>query len=138
MNSCVLMLEDSGERLARFAAALATVESNPRLIHWPSAPRMIREYPLYLPDARLICLDHDLDPLPGEPDPGDGLDVARHLAAARPQCPILIHSSNGDGANRMLGEFQLNRCSAFTILPLGSDWIEVFWRRRVRELLVPA
>lgn len=135
-QNCVLMLEDSRERLERFMPVLAEVAPELRLRHWRAAPTMIRECGPYLPCCRLICLDHDLDPLPGSAeDPGDGLDVAKYLASLRPACPILIHSSNGDGANRMLGEFQLSGCAASTILPLGEKWIEVYWRKKVAELL---
>jgi hypothetical protein len=81
----------------------------------------------------------DLDPIPTQDgqsrDAGDGLEVARHLASLRVSCPILIHSSNGDGARRMLGEFELAGCQACTVLPLGEGWIEIYWRKKVASLL---
>ncbi len=83
----------------------------------------------------LICLDHDLNPVVGEGDPGDGLDLARFLAPLRLACPVLIHSSNGDRATRMVGEFQLQDWHVETVLPLGADWIEKYWRERVVRLL---
>ena len=129
------MLEDSGERLERFAAVLAEIAPGVAWMHWRDARRMMRECGAYLGACRLICLDHDLEAAPGEGDPGDGLEVARFLAARRPACPILIHSSNGDGATRMLGEFELAGCRAHTILPLGAEWIERYWRRRVEGLM---
>ena len=46
--------------------------------------RPSREVETYLPSARLISLDHDLEPQPGEPpDLGDGMVVARALASRR-------------------------------------------------------
>jgi len=135
-QNCVLMLEDSRERLERFTRVLTEIAPEWVLRHWRAAPAMIRECGPYLPCCGLICLDHDLNPLSGSTeDPGDGLEVARHLATLRPACPILIHSSNGEGATRMLGEFQLGGWEAYTILPLGEGWIERYWRGRVVELL---
>ena len=135
MEHCVLMLEDNRERLDRFAAVLMACAPACKFLHWRNAHRMIRECPPYLASCRLICLDHDLDCVAGESDPGDGLDVARYLAPLQPSCPIVIHSSNGDRATRMLGEFQLHECRVQAILPLGPDWIENFWRQRVERLL---
>jgi len=134
VTNTILMLEDSSERLARFRAVLSNVAPQLQFLHWRNAPRMIRECPPYLHCCRLICLDHDLDPEGGE-DPGDGLAVAKFLAPLRPQCPILIHTSNADGARRMTGEFQLAGIEPRTVLPLGSDWIEHYWREQVRIAL---
>src|SRR4051794_34036997 len=132
----IVMLEDSLERLERFARVLGEIDSTLVLVHWRSAWEMIRECPAYLHCCGLICLDHDLDPVDGdERDPGDGLDVARFLAPMELPCPVLIHSSNGDRATRMLGEFQLYDRKAWTILPLGADWVERYWKKRVIELL---
>jgi len=139
MSQVVLMLEDNADRLTRFSRVLREAWPQLTLHHWRDAAEMIRECPPYLSDCVLICLDHDLDPIPTPDcfsrDAGDGLQVAKFLAAAKPTCPILIHSSNGDGARRMLGEFELACCQACTILPLGEDWIEIYWRRNVTSLL---
>ncbi|HVT81801.1 MAG TPA: cyclic-phosphate processing receiver domain-containing protein [Phycisphaerae bacterium] len=134
MPDTVLMLEDSPDRLTRFTSVLSTLAPHLHFHHWRNAHRMIRECPPYLPSCRLICLDHDLDP-EGDEDPGDGLVVAKFLAPLRPACPILIHSSNADGARRMIGEFELEEITASTILPLGSDWVERYWRNRLLALL---
>jgi hypothetical protein len=135
MAGNILMLEDNGERLEHFAAVLAEMDRGLTFVHWRDARRMIRECGAYLPSCRLICLDHDLDAVPGEGDPGDGLEVARYLAGVQPGCPVLIHSSNGDGARRMTGELELARWRVFTILPFGEGWVERYWRRKVEGLL---
>jgi len=132
----ILMLEDDSDRLARFEIVISQIDPEIRLIQWRNAHRMIREAAQYLPSCNLICLDHDLEPEPRESDPGDGLDVARFLAEQRPVCPILIHSSNGDRVRRMVGVFELVDIQSQTILPLGADWIERYWRKRVEGLLV--
>ena len=97
---------------------------------------MIREVDQYLHEARIISLDHDLYPPGGQShDPGDGLDVAKHLASLVPCCPVIIHSSNADRAHMMQGEFELGGWSCRRVLPFGSDWIEKNWCWVVREML---
>ena len=99
---------------------------------------MIEEVDVYLPSAHLISLDHDLYPEAGDTeDPGDGLEVAKHLAERKPQCPTIIHSSNADRRNMMAGEFELAGCPTTVVAPLGADWIEVDWSQAVRSLLGP-
>ncbi len=135
MDEFLLMLEDDSDRLARFGPVIARARPGLKFMHWHNAHTMIRECPPYLHSCRLISLDHDLDPEPGMGDPGDGLLMAKFLAPLRPTCPILIHTSNGDGARRMVGEFELEGIAARTILPLGADWIERFWRAKMEESL---
>ncbi len=84
----LLMLEDDHERMERFQAALQSLDSGMPLIVWRSARKMIAEVEPFLSSARLISLDHDLEPIEGETDdPGDGIDVARFLAERPPVLP---------------------------------------------------
>jgi hypothetical protein len=132
----LLMLEDNAERVERFTAALRRLEPDLPLRIWRSAWAMIREVEALLPTARLISLDHDLDPEEGDPaDPGTGWDVTRFLAARPPTCPVIIHTSNGTRATWMEGEFELGGWKYYRVPPLGDDWIERDWARRVRRLL---
>ena len=97
---------------------------------------MIREVQLLLPTAELISLDHDLDPEEGvTTDPGTGWDVAKYLAALPPVCPVIIHTSNGERGEWMMGEFDLGGWRSVRVPPLGDDWIEHDWRLIVRRLL---
>jgi len=96
---------------------------------------MIRELECYLPEARLISLDHDLEPSGEEEDPGDGLEVAKFLAQRPPCCPVIIHSSNTLRSLAMSGEFELAGWKFLRVPPLGEDWIEAFWRPTARKLL---
>ncbi len=97
---------------------------------------MIREVEPYLASARLISLDHDLEPQPGyDDDPGDGIDVARFLAEKTPVCPVIIHSSNGNRARWMLGEFELGGWNCRPVAPIGDDWIEAYWEAVVKRIL---
>ena len=96
---------------------------------------MIREIGPHLPAAQVISLDHDLEPLDAGPDPGDGLEVVKFLVAQPVVCPVIIHTSNRQGANWMAGEFELAGWQYWRVAPLGDDWVEVDWCSLVKRLL---
>jgi ADP-ribosylglycohydrolase len=97
---------------------------------------MIAECEVFFPTAVLISLDHDLNPPPGATtDPGTGLDVAKFLAACRPACPLIIHSTNADRAYSMHNELRFADWIAERVGPIGSDWIEILWLRKAREFV---
>jgi hypothetical protein len=132
----LLMLEDNADRVRRFTAALGRIDPAFPLRLWRDAWAMIREVEALLPAARLISLDHDLDPPEGDTgDPGTGWDVSQFLAALPPACPVIIHTSNGERGTWMCGEFELGGWDHHRVYPLGDDWIERDWRRLVRRLL---
>ena len=128
----VLMLEDDDERLARFWAVAERLDVE--LISWPDAHKMLAELSEHLASAALISLDHDLIPL-RDIDPGDGLDVAKHLATLSPMCPVIVHTSNGLRGDAMIGELELAGWTYHRVPPLGDDWIEADWFRVVKRLL---
>ena len=136
-NYFVLVLEDDAVRLDRFRKALNLVDSRARLMCWRDANQMVREACTYLPESRLISLDHDLyqDSQDSSGDPGDGLVVAKFLASREPQCPVIVHSSNGDRARMMIGELEFSGWSVRRVAPLGQDWVEAYWGVVVRSLL---
>src|SRR5207248_5845901 len=117
--------------------SLRAVDANLPLVVWADAWRMIQEIESFLPSAVLISLDHDLDPPESDPrhDPGDGMEVARFLAARPRVCPVIVHSSNRERSTWMMGEFELGKWKAYRVAPIGNDWIEVDWVVRVRRLL---
>lgn len=130
----VLMLEDDAERLERFRAVAARLGIE--LVVWRSAHVMIAELASHLSSAALISLDHDLEPeSEAAADPGDGLDVAKHLATLPPACPVVIHTSNGARGEMMQGEFDLAEWDHHRVPPLGDDWIEADWFAVVKRLL---
>jgi hypothetical protein len=132
----ILLLEDNPERLHRFAAALHDLDTSFELKSWRSARQMVREVAAWLPAARLISLDHDLDPWEGDvDDPGDGLEVVRFLVEQRQVCPVIIHSSNRERSDWMAGEFDLAGWRHHRVAPLGDDWIEEHWIHVARKLL---
>lgn len=132
----VLMLEDDADRIARFLAALRSIAPTLPVKVWRDANCMGREVGDYLPSARLISLDHDLEPGPGDPtDLGDGMVVARALASHRQPCPVIIHSSNRTRSDWMAGELELAGWAYRMVAPIGERWIEEYWRAVARELL---
>jgi len=52
-----------------------------------------------------------------------------------PVCPVLVHSSNTDRVYSMHNELRFAGWMVDRVGPLGTDWIETSWLRRVRELL---
>lgn len=133
----ILLLEDNDERIMAFRRVVDSLGNDVELRVWRDAPSMCRECEKHFPTAALISLDHDLSPAPGtSTDPGTGLEVAQFLGDFLPACPVLIHSSNLDRAYSMQNELRFAGWTVDRIGPLGSDWIETLWLRRVRELVV--
>jgi hypothetical protein len=131
----LLLLEDNADRLARFAAVLQIIAPELPLRAWRDAHAMIREAGPLLSSTRLISLDHDLEPEPGEPDPGDGYIVAKWLVSQPIVRPVIVHSSNSERSAWMAGEFELARWRHWRVAPLGEDWIESDWSQVVAHLL---
>lgn len=132
----ILILEDNDERIAAFQKAVAALSDSFDLKIWRDAPSMIGECETFFPTAALISLDHDLNPLPGATiDPGTGVDVARFLGDFMPVCPVVIHSSNTDRVYSMHNELRFAGWMVDRVGPLGTDWIETSWLKRVREIL---
>ncbi len=132
------MLEDSRDRIAAFEAAVAQLPEC-TLIVWRNAPDMIRDIGEQLPGTALISLDHDLVPDPGDPDPGDGLEVAEALAQHDAICPVILHTTNRDRAFSMLRELEDGGWEIQRVAPvgMGEDWIVKYWLPAVQELLQP-
>lgn len=131
----VLILEDDTARVARFRAVLAELAPGLELRVWLDAHGFVREAGPLVAAAPFVSLDHDLEPAPGAPDPGDGYQVACWLAD-RPDCPpVVIHTSNGPRAEWMAGALDLGGKRHVRVAPLGDDWIEVDWRHAARRVL---
>jgi hypothetical protein len=130
------MLEDNAERVDRFTATLKQIDPALPLRIWRSAWTMIREVGAFLPDARLISLDHDLDPEgDNRDDPGTGWDLVKYLSALPAACPVIVQTSNRERSDWMCGEFDLGGWEYYRVAPIGDDWIEQSWGRVVRRLL---
>jgi hypothetical protein len=132
----VLLLEDDADRIRRFTAALRRIDLGLSLLVWRDAHRMSREVGEHLGSARLISLDHDLEPQTGDPpDLGDGVVITKALVLHRQPCPVIIHSSNGTRSDWMAGEFDLAGWSYRRVAPIGERWIEEYWRAVAADLL---
>jgi hypothetical protein len=130
------MLEDDRDRVQRFATAVQSIDPSLELIVWHDAHRMIREVSDYFAAARLISLDHDLEPQPGSLfDPGDGVMVVKALVTHPQPCPVIIHSSNGTRSAWMAGDLELAGWSYRRVAPIGERWIEEYWRDVARTVL---
>jgi hypothetical protein len=132
----ILLLEDDADRLRRFPAVLQKIAPTREVRTWRSARRMVQEIEAYLPAARLISLDHDLEPCQEDPhDPGDGINVVKCLVVQPQPCPVIIHSSNRERSEWMAGEFELAGWTYHRVAPLGDDWIEAYWAKVARRLV---
>jgi hypothetical protein len=133
----ILILEDNDERIANFRKAVEQLGSGYELKVWRDAHSMRAECEAFFNSAALISLDHDLNAAPGTTaDPGTGLDVACFLADFLPICPVLLHSSNTDRVYSMHNELRFAGWTVDRVGPLGTNWVERSWLRRVRALLV--
>jgi Cyclic-phosphate processing Receiver domain len=133
-RTMLLMLEDNAERVGQFLTVWNRVAPRQAMQVWHTAPEMIRGLPNFLPAARLISLDHDLE-LAENNHPGDGMDVVRFLATLRPACPVIVHTNNADRGTLMMEELELAGWKRRRVYPVGDDWIEKRWIRAVHGLL---
>ena len=132
----ILILEDDDDRVRRFGKALRRERIALPVVRWRDARVMAAEAGRYLPSARLISLDHDLEPESAtSTDPGDGRMVVQALIKHRQPCPLIIHSSNGTRADWMMGDLELAGWACRRVAPIGERWIEEYWRLAVRHLL---
>jgi hypothetical protein len=132
-NGMIALLEDDAERIARFRAVVGTLRPATDVLVWRSAHAMIRDVRQHLNHTTCIALDHDLIPeSASDPDPGDGRDVARYLATLAPVCPVIIHSTNYEGAMSMKQILEDAGWTVQRVVPFGDDWIERDWREAVQ------
>ncbi len=134
--STVLILEDDEDRLRAFRSAMGSLGPAFSLHHWCNAPAMIADCPLWLPQASLISLDHDLNRVVNDGlDPGTGLDVAVFLARHKPVFPVILHTGNLGGQRWMLRELHAAGWWVEVVLPQGTDWVQRLWLRSARKLV---
>ena len=130
----LIMLEDDRDRIARFTIVLAAKQISYKYAR--TAHDFIRLYQTQTEAPTLIGLDHDLfTDNDGDPDPGDGRDVAAFLAAQLPSAPILIHSTNAVAADSMLYTLADAGWVVERIAPIGQDWIETYWLPTAMEII---
>jgi hypothetical protein len=131
----ILILEDDEDRVRGFESAVASLGHDFKVRTWRDAPTLIAEAPACFAGACLISLDHDLEPLGGEPDPGTGQDVAEFLSLHPPMCPVILHTSNFDGRLAMHNRLRAAGWTVATVLPREADWIEASWLPIAKRLV---
>ncbi|HUS36031.1 MAG TPA: ADP-ribosylglycohydrolase family protein [Verrucomicrobiae bacterium] len=130
----LLLLEDNDERVAAFSAVVREEMPKWELRIWRDAVTMMTECLECLESARLISLDHDLNPQPGTSgNPGTGLDIAKLLAGYLPFAPVIIHSTNADAAWSMHNDLRFAGWRVERVGPIGADWVEKLWLPKARE-----
>jgi len=68
-------------------------------------------------------------------DPGIGRDVGEFLATRTASCPVLIHSSNTEGAYGMQFILEGAGWSVERVVPIDDlTWIKAQWSQRVADL----
>jgi CheY-like chemotaxis protein len=127
MSGLLLVLDDDRERLRGFDGIAAQLGMVVRA--WRTAPAMLAELDRYLPDARLISLDHDLyKDAPEDADPGSGRQVAQRLTTRKPVCPVIVHSTNTDAAWGMHNVLRRSGWTVELVHHLNQPgWIEERW-----------
>ncbi len=131
----ILILEDDDHRVRGFQGAVASVGREFLVRIWHDAPTMIAESPGCFAAACLVSLDHDLQAMAGEEDPGTGLDVAEFLSLHAPVCPVILHTSNFDGRLSMHNKLRAGGWTVATVPPRETDWIQTSWLPIARRLL---
>jgi len=131
----IYILEDNEDRIRRFRAAAADIAPDVPVRLWCSAHAMIADLVDDLQHASIISLDHDLNRVGDEADPGTGYDVAKILEELIPCCPIVIHTSNGERGTWMEGALTRAGWQFDRVYPVGDDWIEKDWAPVVRRRL---
>jgi hypothetical protein len=131
----ILILEDDDDRVLGFRSAVASLGREFGVRIWSDAPTMIVECPACLAKACLISLDHDLEALDGEGDPGTGLDVAEFLSLHAPMCPVILHTSNFDGRLAMHNKLRAGGWTVATVPPREADWIQTSWLPIAKKLM---
>jgi WD40 repeat protein len=133
----LLLLEASAERAKRFQEVMRQLEPEMKVMVWQTAKDMIREIvPHHLSAAKLITLDVDLTSEADGPDSVNALDVAKFLVSQSIVRPVLIHSQKKATA-QAAAEFERADWTYSSVPHIGTDWIEVAWRRFAKRMLGP-
>lgn len=139
----IVILEDNLDRRRVMLDCLRDRLWQYEVLFFRTASDMICHLEQHLSRVLAISLDHDLEPVepqpPGSTDPGTGRDVANFLAARRPTCPVVIHSSNTFGALGMKGVLDERHWPTHVITPFDDTaWIAEAWFPTMRRAIVDA
>jgi hypothetical protein len=138
----IVMLEDDERRTMAMQDEIRKSLPGIELVKFDNATDMVAWLKDNLTWVRLFCLDHDLGPNRKrnnrEFDPGSGRDVADFLTTIKPCCPVLIHSSNIDGAHGMQFVLETAGWTVERVDPIDDlAWIKDQWSAQVEALYLP-
>ena len=140
MNPVILILDDNEDRLMAMQSLLTESYPQYQIELFDNAPDTNKWLKENLSSVVFMSLDHDLGPnreREGQVfDPGTGKDVVDYLETKKPVCPIIVHSSNYEGRNRMI--FSLDAAGWVTSYIIPHDelkWIYDTWRLEIVKLL---
>ena len=136
----IAVLDDEPDRVQVMRRQLSKRLANYEHVFFDNAPDLIEWLVRQLNNCALICLDHDLGPnriRDGQTfDPGTGRDVADYLSGCRPQCPIVIHTTNADAAPGMERVLQESGWQTIRVIPFDDlAWIRGWWIREIQAAL---
>jgi hypothetical protein len=140
MGNTITILDDEPDRIAAMVPLIQQHFPDQEVATFDNAPDMIVWLREHLNKCTLICLDHDLGPNRTRDgaffDPGIGRDVADFLAAHRPKCHVIIHTTNSMAAPGMEMTLRDAGWSCSRVVPYGNtDWIAESWIEEVQHAL---
>jgi hypothetical protein len=137
----IVILEDNLDRQAVMRACIADrfYTFDAHLIDNPLDT--IRFLESNLAETLVISLDNDMELLPGPDgrfvDPGEGLEVARFLAAREPVCPVIVHTTNLRAAEEMKRVLAAANWQTRRVIPFDDvNWITTDWFATMRRAIV--
>jgi hypothetical protein len=139
----IAILDDEPDRLAAMRPLLAERFPQFEVVTFDNAPDMIVWLHAHLSEVAVISLDHDLGPdrrRQGRKfDPGIGRDVADYLSTSRPQCPVILHTTNRDAIPGMVEVLEDTDWNVTSVVPYGDlDWVGEAWIEEVERVMRPA
>ena len=140
MNQAIVILDDSEDRLKVMQSLLAESYPEYDIILFDNAPDIIEWLKDNLASVALMSLDHDLG-LNREREgrvfnPGTGKDVVDFLETKKPVCPIIIHSSNYMGRDRMFFSLDDAGWRTSCVSPHADlEWIFDTWMPQINNYL---
>ncbi|HEY3789445.1 MAG TPA: cyclic-phosphate processing receiver domain-containing protein [Urbifossiella sp.] len=137
----IVILEDNVDRRAIMRNCLADRFPMFETKFFESAETAIGYLRRNLPDTIAIALDHDLEFIAGSDgrliDPGNGREVADYLAAQKPVCTVIVHTTNSDAAVGMTMVLRDGGWKTKRVVPFDDmNWIESDWFFAMRRAIV--
>lgn len=146
MPEIIAILEDDPGRIQAMEKRLKESFPDCSAMFFNNAPDIIAWIKQHLHECLLLSLDHDLGPSwerSGQLfDPGIGRDVVDYLITQLPQCPVILHTSNGDAEIGMEMALKGANWQYERVIPCHSldaidswDWIDSDWADTLKRLI---